>query len=226
MKKKIGMIVAVEMSAVLTRYGRAGEIIKKNGFEDHTYEAENYIIHVLNSGVGELAAAAAAQELIGQYGVELIVNFGVVGGLTEEMAQTKTCIVEKIVHYDFDLAEIDNVPVGQYPGYESIFVPATPALVEKALELVPDLKKVTCASADKFVVTVEKKRALHEKFGADICEMEAAGIILTCNRCNVPVISIKTVSDGITGGAEEFYAEVTRSSLICLEIADKIIKEL
>jgi len=226
MKKKIGMIVAVEMSAVLERYGTAKDISLKHGFEVHTYEAESYIIYVVNSGIGELAASAAAQELIGQYGVELVVNFGVVGGLTEEMAQTKTCIIEKLVHYDFDLAEIDNVPVGQYPGYEDIYVPTTKALVEKAVALVPELKKVTCASADKFIGTAEKKRALHEKYGADICEMEAAGIVLTCNRCNVPVLSIKTVSDGITGGAEEFYAEVQRSSLICLDITDKIIKEL
>lgn len=226
MMKKIGMIVAVEMSAVLARYGTAKEVCVRHGFEVHTYEAESYTIYVVNSGVGELAAAAAAQELIGVYGVELIVNFGVVGGLTEEMAQTKTCIIEKLVHYDFDLAEIDNVPVGQYPGYDSIYIPTTAALVERAVELVPELKRVTCASADKFIGTTEKKRALHERFGADICEMEAAGIVLTCNRNNIPVLSIKTVSDGIGGGAEDFFAEVRNSSLICLDITDKIIRDL
>jgi len=224
--KKIGMIVAVEMGAVLARYGTAKEITVKNGFEVHTYESDAYTLYVVNAGIGELAAAAATQELISCYGVELVVNFGVVGGLTEEMAQTKTCIIEKLIHYDFDLAEIDNVPTGQYPGYESIYIPTSIELVEKAVKLQPELKKVVCASADKFIGTREKKIALHEKFGADICEMEAAGIVLTCNRNNIPVISIKTVSDGISGGADEFYAEVQRTSLICLEITDRIIREL
>lgn len=224
--KKIGMIVAVEMSAVLKRYGTAAEVELSHGFEIHSYQAENYMLYVVNAGVGEIAAAAATQELISRYGVELVVNFGVVGGLTEEMAQTKTCIIEKLVHYDFDLAEIDSVPVGQYPGYDSIYIPTTPELVDKAVELVPELKRVTCASADKFIGTTEKKRSLHERFGADICEMEAAGIVLTCNRNGVPVLSIKTVSDGISGGAEDFYAEVLNSSLICLDITDRIIKEL
>ena len=56
--------------------------------------------------------------------------------------------------------------------------------------------------------------------------MEAAGITLTCNRCGVPCLLLKTVSDGITGGAEEFLSEVDRSADICLDIADKIMNNL
>ena len=52
----------------------------------------------------------------------------------------------------------------------------------------------------------EDKRALHETYGAHICEMEAAGIVLTCDRAGVPCLLLKIVSDGITGGAEEFQA--------------------
>ena len=85
---------------------------------------------------------------------------------------------------------------------------------------------VICASADKFVGTEAKKRALHERWQADICEMEAAGIVLTCARRGVPCLLIKTVSDAITGGAEDFNRELDRSAGICLEIADRIIREL
>ena len=53
--------------------------------------------------------------------------------------------------------------------------------------------------------------------------MEAAGILLTCNRSGIPCLMIKTVSDSITGGAEEFTSEVNRSASICLDIADKIM---
>ena len=56
--------------------------------------------------------------------------------------------------------------------------------------------------------------------------MEAAGIVLTCDRCGVPCLLIKTVSDGITGGAEEFFKEVSRSADICLEITDEIMAVL
>lgn len=224
--KNIGMIVAVEMDSVLSRYGKAKSRETRCGFAVYTYEMEGYTLRVVNSGVGELAAAAAAQLLIDGCGVELIVNFGVVGGLTPEMADARTCIVEKIVHYDFDLSEIDPVVPGQYPGYEDAYIPTSPELVKLASRLRPELKRVICASADKFIGSPERKAELHRVFGAEICEMEAAGIALTCDRCGVPFLSIKTVADGINGGAEEFYRELGRSSELCLEVTEQIIKSL
>lgn len=224
--KNIGMIVAVEMSSVLDRYGKAETEERFGGFKVLRYKMDGYELFIVNSGVGELAAAAAAQLLIDRFSVELIVNFGVVGGLTEDMGEMRTCIVEKLVHYDFDLSEIDNVEPGKYPDYDSVYIPLDEKLIRKATALAPELKRVICASADKFIGTAEKKRALHQRFGADICEMEAAGIVLTCNRNSVPCLSIKTVSDGVDGGAEAFYAQVRRGSEICLAVTDKIIREL
>lgn len=224
--KSIGMIVAVEIDSVLRRYGKPGVSDERCGFKLYSYEMEGFTLHVANSGIGELAAAAATQFLIDQYNVELVVNFGVVGGLTPEMAETRTCIVEKLVHYDFDLREIDPVELGQYPGYGDVYIPTTAALVDRATAIQPELKRVICASADKFIGTAEKKIQLHRCFGADICEMEAAGVVLTCNRCGVPCLVIKTVSDGITGGAEEFYAQIQRSSELCLEITESIINNI
>ena len=224
--RQIGMLVAVELDSVLRRYGSPENAEELGGFRVFNYRMDGYELHVINSGVGELAAAAATQLLIGHYRAELVVNFGVVGGLTEEMAQARTVIVEKLVHYDFDISQIDPLAPGQYPGYDSVYIPTTPALVEKAVSLEPSLKRVVCASADKFVAGQEAKAALHARFGADICEMESAGVVLTCNRCGVPCLVIKTVSDGITSGAEEFYAEVQRTSALCLDVTDRIIRGL
>ena len=153
-------------------------------------------------------------------------DFGVVGGLTEEMALARTVVVESVVHYDFDTSAWDGCEVGRYAAYPTPRIPTTPELVDRALTLYPELKKVVCASADKFVAGGEAKRTLHERFGADICEMEAAAVVLTCSRAGVPCLVIKTVSDGITGGAEEFSKELTRSAEICLSITDEIIRAL
>ena len=56
--------------------------------------------------------------------------------------------------------------------------------------------------------------------------MEAAAVVLTCNRSGVPCLLIKTVSDGLMGGAEEFGVALAHTSELCLEVADKIIREL
>lgn len=224
--KRIGMLVAVEIDSVLARYGTPLETKEYRGFSVLTYQNDGYLLYVLNSGAGQIAAASGVQFLISVLQVEMIVNFGVVGGLTPEMAKSRTCIVERVVHYEFDTSPIDNCEVGRYLQYPSIYLPATPSLVKRAIELEPSLKPVTCASGDKFVDTAERKTALHEQFNADICEMEAAAIVLTCDRNNVPCLLIKAVSDGLTGGAEEFLDALQETSAICLEVADRIIKEL
>ena len=225
-KRTIGLLVAVEMDSVFARYGEPGGTERRGGFDVYRYENDSYLLLVINSGIGEIAAAAATQLLIDRYEAELIVNFGVVGGLTEEMAQTKTCVVSRVVHYDFDLSGIDPVQPAQYPGYPDMYLPADEALLEKALGICPELKTVTCASADKFVGNREDKERLHRDYGADICEMESAAVLLTCTRNEVPCLLLKAVADGLTGGGQEYYEALEESASLCLAVTDHIIREL
>ncbi|MCR4560976.1 MAG: 5'-methylthioadenosine/S-adenosylhomocysteine nucleosidase [Bacteroidales bacterium] len=222
--RKIGLLVASEQKSVFEKYGKALKEETSGGFKVYSFKNKDYTLLVINSGVGEIAAAAATQVLIDVYDVELVVNFGVVGALTDEMTVTETCVIEKIVHYDFDLSRIDPVKKGQYPGFENEFLLTDSILINKALKVCPGLKKVTCASADKFVADKSIKETLHAEFSADICEMESAGIFLTCRRNNVPCLFIKAVSDSLTGGGKEYYQEYLRAAAQCLEITDKIIK--
>ena len=99
-------------------------------------------------------------------------------------------------------------------------------LLNKAIEVCPSLMKVTCASADKFVDAAEDKLRLHELYGGDICEMEAAGVVLTCARNKVPCLLIKAVSDSLVGGGKEFLTELNRVSVICFDVVDKIVQSL
>lgn len=225
--KKIGMIVAVEINSVLNKFGSkltSNKVV--SGYKVLEYETNDYQLIIVNCGAGEIAASSATQFLISEYKVDLIVNFGVVGGLTEEMSKTKVCVVDKVVHYDFDTSMVDNVEVGRYLDYPSIYIPTTKELVDKSLEVEPDLKKVTCASGDKFIADPNKKIELNKLFKADICEMEAAGIVLTCNRNNIPCLLIKIVSDGIHGGSEEFTETKEMAASMCLEIVNEVINQI
>ncbi len=224
--KTIGMIVAVEIKAVLDRYG--DQLCEKNiaGYRVLEYKTDKYNLVIASCGAGEIAAAGCAQFLICEYKVDMIINFGVVGGLTPEMSKTKTCVVEKVVHYDFDTSAIDNWEVGRYAEYPTVYIPTDKTLMEKAIAINPELMPVICASADKFVADPQAKINLNKQFGAKICEMEAAGIVLTCNRNNVPCLLIKSVSDSIEGGAEEFKNTIDEAASLCLDIADKIMSDL
>ena len=225
-KRSIGMLVAAEMDSVFARYGTPDKTETRGGFEICRFEREEYVLHVIHSGIGELAAAAATELLIDRYGAEFVVNFGVVGGLTEAAAQTALCVVTQVVHYDFDLSGIDPVQPAQYPGYEDIYIPAYGSLVEKALTCCPQLQPVTCASADKFVGNQADKERLHSLYHADICEMESAAVLLTCRRNEVPCLLIKAVSDGLTGGGKEYYESLRECADLALSVADQVIGEL
>lgn len=221
--KNIGMIVAVEIEAVLNKYGIPIEKLEFPGYLVYQYKLGENNLFVIHSGAGEIAAAMTTQFLISQFKVSMIINFGVVGGLTSEMALARTCVVESVVHYEFDTSEADESEVGRYLEYPTNYIPTTKEFVDKAIEIEPLLKKVVCASGDKFIATKEKKEELHNTFKADICEMEAAGVVLTCNKNKIPCLLIKTISDSITGGVKEFYSAVNESARICIEITDKIL---
>ncbi|MGL5558118.1 MAG: 5'-methylthioadenosine/S-adenosylhomocysteine nucleosidase [Paraclostridium dentum] len=221
--KNIGMIVAVEIDAVLNEFGTPIQELKFTGYSVYQYKLGKHNLFVIHSGAGEIAAAMTTQFLISKFNVDLIVNFGVVGGLTYEMKLARTCIVESVVHYDFDTSEADGCEIGRYLEYPNIHIPATKEIVSKAIEIEPTLKKVICASGDKFIAKKDRKEELHNIYKAEICEMEAAGIILTCNKNKIPCLLIKTVSDSITGGVNEFKNSINESARICIEITNKIL---
>lgn len=225
---KIGMIVAImsEMKQLLNKYGSSMTEIKKNGYTIYHCQLKGNDIYVAQSGAGEIGAAAVAQLLITAFDVELIVNYGVVGGLTDESKLSETTIVKDIVHYAYDTSEYDHCEVGRYLEFESVHIPTTEKYVDLALRLHPELRAVSCASADKFVSLGTEKRSIAEQFGCDICDMESAGIVLTCTRNQVDCLLVKAVSDSVDGGAEEFGKMVEHSAQICMNILMGILENI
>ena len=225
-KKNIGMVVAIEMDSVLAKYGKPAGTVRTSGYELMRYDNEAYTLYVVRSGIGEISAAAATQFLITECKADVIVNFGVVGALTEAMKTTDVCFVEKVVHYDFECTGMPNAPRGIYPGKRSPWVETSGKLAAIARRVYPGLPGVVCASADKFVDSAAAKKHLRKEFGADICEMEAAGIAIVCERNGIPCLLVKSVSDSLHGGHKEFEKELARASAKAVQILDGIIREM
>ena len=225
---KIGMIVAMtdEVGALLRKIGDPLRAEEFGGYTVRSYAVGKNELYVVKSGVGEIYASAATQMLITKYEVGMIVNFGICGGLTQDMSLKRAVVVEKVVHYDFDTSAIDNCEPGSYPDYPDIYIPTSPELVEAALEAEPALEKVICASADKFVADPLRKSELNRLYGAKICEMEAAGILLTANRAGVPVLMMKAVSDSVGGGADEFICMVNEAAESCVAAMMKALEKI
>lgn len=176
--------------------------------------------------VGEIAAAAACQMLISQFGVDVIFNFGVVGALTDQSSLLSTVLVKSVVHYDMDLSQIDErATVGRYGCFDDIAVECDKRLIDIALS-VENLSVVRCASADKFVANPVSKTMINSYFGADICDMESAGILFTCKFNKVPCLLVKCISDSLTGGSGEYEQNCVKAAEGFMSLASAICSKI
>ena len=221
--KNIGLLVACEIKAVLTQYQSELQRVRQNGFDVYILERKDCKLHFVHSGVGLIKAAAAVQMLRDCFKIEFLLNFGVVGALTEQLKTADTCFVSKVVHYDMDTSALDHCEVGRYLEYPDVYLPASADVLKTVRALYPNIPTVVCACADKFVDAPEQKANLHRQFGADICDMESAAVILICDLNRIPNLLIKTVSDSITGGADEFQKRLKTTAETCMTIVDKVL---
>jgi S-ribosylhomocysteine lyase len=186
-------------------------------------------VFAIESGIGELAAASATEALVWfarSQGAPLtrVINAGVCGALVPgKFALGEPLVVEKVVHYEFDLSPIEALMPGQYPGEPSALLPLDVA------GLLPDFQRATLASGDKFCSDPALAAQLVRDYGADICEMEAAGVTRTARLHSLPVTLIKTISDeaGADDQAATFWATTKPGGMTSLQLAlDQLLTAL
>ena len=166
--KKIGLLIAVEIKSLLNSkftYIKKEQIGK---FDVYIYEMNGNRLIAIHSGCGQVKAAAATEILISIYHVDFIINFGIVGALTEKIGLHQVCLIDNVVDYSFDTSEADNCEIGRHLDYPSIYLKADEKLIEKALKIIPDLPRVNCASGSKFVSTAEEKLQISRDFKEDL----------------------------------------------------------
>ncbi|MBR0512997.1 MAG: 5'-methylthioadenosine/S-adenosylhomocysteine nucleosidase [Clostridia bacterium] len=224
---KIGLIIAIERE--LAAFLNSGENITEEAVAGRTvYHAmmEGHEICAVQSGCGEIDAAAATMLLIVKYGCGIILNFGVTGALDADLKVEDLFVAEKVWHYDFDVTPFsDFVKVGQYEEYPDEFIPLDADLVKLATQKMPGIRKVAVASGDKFVEDREEKLRLRSS-GCGICEMELAAIARICERSGVKCLSIKCISDAFDGTGADFEKNAKKSAEKAFQAMREIIRAL
>ncbi|MBO5772552.1 MAG: 5'-methylthioadenosine/S-adenosylhomocysteine nucleosidase [Clostridia bacterium] len=198
----VGIVVAMEKEIAPFLQKVNARLNKINGFSVWDFIWEDKKVYVCISSVGEICASAATQLLISHFDVKYVFNFGVVGALRSDIALLSTMYVGDVVHYDMDTSYFGD-PVGRYSIFDDVAIQCNKQLIDLAQKIAP-WPVVRCASADKFVDSKEDKTRLATQFGADICDMESAGILITSRLNNVPCLLVKAVSDSLSGGGKEF----------------------
>lgn len=194
--KKIGMILAID-TELMEYFKTLSTVERLSGLAYDVWTTEVYgkKLYIIKSGVGEISAAGATQFLISSLGVEVIVNFGICGKLSPNLKILDTVVVGAVVHYQFDTSAIDGVEAGRYLQFDSVYIKPDESLIARMKEIDSEIKVGICASADLFVAKEEEKQKLRNLYSADVCEMEAAGILITCKKNSVACVMVKSVSD-------------------------------
>ena len=219
---KIGMIIAIQRE--LESFLKLGGDISEETVAGRTVYRTRIGTHdicALQPGYGEIDAAAGTMLLILQYGCEVIINFGVVGALEEDLKVQDLFLVEKVRHYDYDVSPIDPVEPHQYEEYPGPFIPMDQGLIRKVKEMMPEIRCVAAASGDRFVEEREEKIRLRQ-LGCAICDMESAAIARISERSGVRCLSVKCISDTFDGDGGDFNRNVRASG----EKAFRVIREV
>jgi len=202
----IGIVIAMQSEADILledmKIERSLTVSGKNIYIGYAYGKE---VALCVCGVGKVNAALGTQLLVSKFDVKSLLNFGVAGGLN---SGTKLCAVYQIeaaVQFDFDLVQLNGTKIGTLNEYEENYL----ALHEFAL---PYPKK-RLGTADRFNDSKDDYKLLTEELNADIRDMEGAAIVQAAYAAQLPVYSVKAISDVAGSGSttEQFLTNKNKA---------------
>ena len=193
------LLDSMELENIQTIYGKTVHVGKAFGKD----------VFVVVCGVGKVNAAAGACAAI-QKGADVILNFGVAGGLNDRTEVAEIYAIDKAVQYDFDLVQLNGTKIGTLDGetenFLPLFVPAKWEFPRRAL-----------GTGDRF----NDSPADHDllvRLGCDIREMEGGAIAEVCKYAGIPFVSVKAISDVYgTGSTTEQFQKNLKLALLNLK---------
>ncbi|MBQ9492744.1 MAG: 5'-methylthioadenosine/S-adenosylhomocysteine nucleosidase [Oscillibacter sp.] len=158
-------------------------------------------------GIGKVNAAMACEILCLSFGVEMVVNAGVAGCMTD--LPTGTLVVPS----DYVQHDMDTSAIGDAPGFVSTvnrleFPTWRP---ERCLELLRaagvDASTGRAATGDWFATGTGRATWIRDTFHPLLMDMEGCAIAQVCCRNGTPFVALKSVSDHLfrAGQVEEYF---------------------
>ena len=162
-------------------------------------------VHLVSSGIGKVAAAAAAATAILELEPALLVVVGLAGGLSAGAEPGTLVVVSEAIQHDFDLRPL--LPRrGLLPQFWSVSLKADRAALDplesssrSVLAGAPTAGRVMrggVLSGDQIIADEAVKAALVDEFpGAACVDMETAAVAQVASGHRVPWGSVRLVSD-------------------------------
>lgn len=190
----IGVIGAMPEEVILLKNKLTDLATEKvAGLEVYSGKLHGKKVFLCQSGMGKVAAAAAAQVLITKFGIEAIINSGIAGNFSAEIGVGDVVISKEITYHD---AQIDMVKqaypfMESYKGDKNMLDAAKKACEETKTGYI--LGKI--ATGDQFICEAAAKTKIKELCNPDCVEMEGAAIAHVACKNDIPFVIIRAMSD-------------------------------
>ena len=190
----IGVVIAMQSEAeILLSQMKIIRSLAVSGKNVHVGRAFGKDLALCVCGVGKVNAALGTQLLVSKFDAEKILNFGVAGGLNKN---TELCAVYQItaaVQFDFDLVDLNGTKIGTLNEYTENYLTLN--------HFKAGLEKRKLGTADRFNDSPADYKLLTEELNADIRDMEGGAIVQAAFAAELPVYSVKAISDVAGSGS-------------------------
>ncbi len=220
MKKTVGILFADTME-----YGPFLQWAKENAAEEKIRRGnescsltltrgENSLeVVAVRCGIGKTNAASATAFLISDDKADYILNAGL-SGAVQKLKREDMIAAESFVECDFDLTAIGYGLGVKADGQKYIYT-ADEKLMSYAL-MSEGIIKAKAGTGDIFLTDKDRKNLYKETFGIDSFDMETAAIASVCDKCGVPMLSLRKISDDADDCSVEDYREMNERQESCL----------
>lgn len=231
MVKNIGMVFADSME-----YSPFLEYAKEKGGEEFTLRGNDAVTFTLEKGdrkllitgvkcgIGKVNAASATAFLISDRSAEYILNAGLSGAVCG-LRREDMVAAETYVECDYDLTAI-GYGLGVKPDGQEYILKADERLLSYAMES-KGIIKTKVGTGDIFLTDAARKKLYLDTFGIGAFDMETAAIASVCEKCGVPMLSVRKISDDADDCSVEDYREMNDRQESCLtELLESIVLRL
>lgn len=164
-------------------------------------------------GIGKVNAASATAFLIGDDKADIILNAGL-SGAVQKLRREDMIAVESYVECDYDLTAIGK-PLGVKADGQKYIYTADEKLMSYAL-MSEGIIKAKAGTGDVFLTDKGRKELYRDTFGIESFDMESAAIAGVCDKCGVPMLSLRKISDDADDASVEDYREMNNRQESCL----------
>ena len=208
----IGIIGAMEIETrTLCAMLEDERVERISGRDYHVGKLYGRDVVICTCGIGKVFAAICTEAMILNYKVELVINTGVAGALSDKLDVCDVVVSTAVVQHDMDTSPLGD-PVGLISGINRVYFDAHTESADKLASITASLGINTLrgvvASGDQFIAGAEAKERIKESFPDAVCAEMEGGAIGHCAYVNdTPFVVLRAISDKADGTGSMDYMQ-------------------